>query len=100
MGRWAIKSSQQWVLDVTFDEDAYRTRALNAARHLALLRRLAANLLKVEESKLSIRAKRLPCASSRIFLCNSLNAFKLHAKSLPLAQPPPWAARKKAKHAD
>jgi predicted transposase YbfD/YdcC len=79
VGRWAIENSLHWVLDVTFDEDACRTRDLNAAHNLALLRRLANNLLKLEPSTLSIKGKRLLCASSRTFLCSTLNALNVHA---------------------
>lgn len=79
VSRWAIENSLHWVLDVSFAEDACRTRDLNASHNLALLRRLAGNLLKLEGSKLSIKGKRLLCASSRTFLCNVLNAFNVHA---------------------
>jgi hypothetical protein len=79
VGRWDIENSLHWVLDVTFDEDACRTRDLNAAHNLALLRRLANNLLKLEPSILSIKGKRLLCASSRTFLCSTLNALNVHA---------------------
>ncbi len=79
VGRWAIENSLHWVLDVTYGEDGCRTRELNAAHNLALLRRLAGNLLKLEVSKMSIKAKRLLCASSRTFLSNALNAFNVHA---------------------
>ena len=79
VGRWAIENSLHWVLDVSFDEDACRTRDINAAHNLALLRRLAGNLLKFEDTTMSIKGKRLLCASSRTFLCNLLNAFNVHA---------------------
>jgi predicted transposase YbfD/YdcC len=79
VGRWAIENSLHWVLDVTFDEDACRTRDLNAAHNLALLRRMADNLLKLEPTKVSIKGKRLLCASSRSFLCEALNALNVHA---------------------
>ena len=67
---------------MAFDEDACRTRDLNAAHNLALLRRLANNPLKLEPSPLSIKGKRLLCASSRSFLCSALNALNVHAQSL------------------
>lgn len=79
VGRWAIENSLHWVLDVTFDEDACRTRDLNAAHNLALLRRMADNLLKLEPTKLSIKGKRLLCASSRSFLCEALKDLVVHA---------------------
>lgn len=79
VGRWAIENSLHWVLDVTFDEDACRTRDLNAAHNLSLLRRLGDNLLKKESSPMSIKGKRLLCATSRTFLCRALGLLFVHA---------------------
>lgn len=78
-GRWAIENSLHWVLDVTYDEDRCRVRDGNAAHNLALLRRLSGNLLKLEGSKMSSKAKRFLCASSRAFLCRVLHALNVHA---------------------
>jgi hypothetical protein len=48
-----------WVLDVTFREDDSRVRDRTAARNLAILRRMAVNLVgRDRSSKASIRAKR------------------------------------------
>ena len=43
---WQIENGLHWVLDVTFREDASRVRERNAARNLALLRRIALNLAR------------------------------------------------------
>ncbi len=43
---WAIENSQHWVLDVQFGEDANRTRVDHSAENLALMRRMALNLLR------------------------------------------------------
>ncbi len=43
---WAIENSLHWVLDVTFDEDRARNRRDNGPENLAILRRLALNLLR------------------------------------------------------
>jgi hypothetical protein len=51
----------------------------NAAHNLALLRRLANNLLKFEPRTLSIKGKRLLCASSSTFVFSALNALNVHA---------------------
>ena len=45
-GHWSIENNLHWVLDVVFREDQNRTKDRNAARNLALLRRLALSLLK------------------------------------------------------
>src|ERR687897_611730 len=56
---WRIESGLHWVLDVTFREDASRVRERNAARNLALLRRIALNLVRADTSlKASLKGKR------------------------------------------
>jgi predicted transposase YbfD/YdcC len=54
---WGIENCQHWVLDVVFDEDHARARKDNAGQNLALLRRLALNLLQNIKDKLSIRRR-------------------------------------------
>jgi predicted transposase YbfD/YdcC len=54
---WSIENGQHWLLDVVFDEDRARSRKDNAGENLALLRRLALNLLKADTYKASIRRK-------------------------------------------
>lgn len=57
---WQIENAFHWVLDIAFREDESRVRKDHAPRNLALLRRLALNLLKREVSlKVGIKAKRL-----------------------------------------
>jgi predicted transposase YbfD/YdcC len=57
-GHWGIENSQHWVLDVVFQEDQSRARLDNAAENLALLRRLAINLMGKEGTKhASLRVK-------------------------------------------
>ena len=43
---WGIENSLHWVLDVTMNEDRSRIRKEHAPENLALLRRLALNLIK------------------------------------------------------
>jgi predicted transposase YbfD/YdcC len=55
---WTIENGQHWVLDVVFQEDQCRARLDNAAENLALLRRLAMNLMAKEGTKhASLRVK-------------------------------------------
>jgi len=54
---WTIENQQHWLLDVAFGEDRIHTRSDHCAENLALLRRLALNLLQHDPRKLSIRAK-------------------------------------------
>jgi predicted transposase YbfD/YdcC len=56
---WRIENGLHWVLDVGFREDASRVRERNAARNLALLRRIALNLARADTSlKASLKGKR------------------------------------------
>lgn len=57
---WSIENQCHWVLDVTWNEDASRIRKGNAAENVALLRKLALNLLKSDTTvKDTVRGKRL-----------------------------------------
>jgi predicted transposase YbfD/YdcC len=57
---WHVENRLHWVLDVTFREDDSRIRTGNAAQNMAVLRHMALNLLKQEQSaKRSLRGKRL-----------------------------------------
>ena len=54
---WTIENQLHWVLDVTLDEDAARSRLDNAPQNLALLRKLALNILRCHPAKGSIKGK-------------------------------------------
>ena len=54
---WTIENQLHWVLDVAFDEDAVRSRADNAPRNLALMRKIALNALRQHPDKGSIKGK-------------------------------------------
>jgi predicted transposase YbfD/YdcC len=47
---WEIENRVHWVLDVAVGEDTNRTRAGESAQNLALIRKLALNLLRRETS--------------------------------------------------
>jgi predicted transposase YbfD/YdcC len=70
-GHWSIES-MHWVLDVTFREDAHRTRERNLANNLRWLRRFAVSLLKRHPVKDSIKGKMLRCAYNPEFLAEVL----------------------------
>jgi predicted transposase YbfD/YdcC len=60
---WGIENALHWVLDVTFREDDSRLRDRRAARNLAVLRRIAVNLVGRDRSaKASVRARRKKAA--------------------------------------
>jgi predicted transposase YbfD/YdcC len=56
---WGIENKVHWILDIAFREDDCRVRKGNGAENFAVLRHLALNLLKHEQSlKCGIKAKR------------------------------------------
>jgi predicted transposase YbfD/YdcC len=58
-GHWGIENNLHWVLDVSFAEDANRTRTEHGPANLALMRRIAASLLKQETTaKGGVKCKR------------------------------------------
>jgi predicted transposase YbfD/YdcC len=66
---WRVENGLHWVLDVTFREDASRVRERNAARNLALLRRIALNLARADRSlKASLKGKRKYAGWDDIFM--------------------------------
>lgn len=54
---WSIENNQHWLLDVAFGEDRVFTRNDRTAENLAILRRLALNLLRTDSRKSSLRLK-------------------------------------------
>ena len=74
-GHWSIENSLHWVLDVIMDEDQLRNRKDHGPENLALLRRLALNLAKLEPSKGSMRGKLKRAAWDTTFLGNLLAQF-------------------------
>lgn len=66
---WAIENGCHWVLDVGFGEDASRVRERNAARNLALLRRIALDLVRTNTTlKASLKGKRKYAAWDNTFM--------------------------------
>jgi predicted transposase YbfD/YdcC len=60
---WTIENGLHWVLDVTFREDDSRVRDRIAARNLAILRKIAINLISRDRTaRVSIRARRKQAA--------------------------------------
>lgn len=56
-GHWGIENRLHWVLDVVMNEDQARARKDNAPENIALLRRLALNIIKRNKDKGSNRLK-------------------------------------------
>ena len=49
---WSVENQLHWPLDVVFDEDDARSRKTHAPENLAVLRRLALNMLRAHPSDL------------------------------------------------
>lgn len=56
---WAIENRLHWQLDVLLAEDLSRSRKNKAPANLAILRRLALNVLRAEPQKIPLNHKRL-----------------------------------------
>lgn len=77
-GHWGIENTQHWVLDIAFREDESRVRVGHGAENLAVLRRMALNLIRLDRSrKGSVHTKRLKAGWDHDYL--------LHLLSLALA---------------
>ena len=74
-GHWGIENRLHWVLDVVLDEDGQRTRKDHGPENLALLRRLALNLAKLEPSKGSMKGKLKRAGWDNAFLAQLLTQF-------------------------
>ncbi len=72
-GHWGIENQLHWCLDVVFAEDNSRIRKDHAPRNMAVLRRLALNLLRRDTSKGSLRMKRYQAGLDDNFLLQILS---------------------------
>ena len=70
---WGVENRVHWVLDMIFNEDACQVHDKNAAANLSLLRKLTLNLLRLDESKGSLRLKRKKAGWDIEFLEKLLN---------------------------
>jgi predicted transposase YbfD/YdcC len=72
---WEIEINLHWTLDVSFKEDLNRSRIGHSAENLAIVRRIALNLLKQEKSrKVGITCKRKRAGWSNQYLLKILQA--------------------------
>lgn len=73
---WGIENQLHWVLDIAFDEDRHRLPKEHGPENFALLRHIALNLLKQEQSlKRSIKGKRLVAGWNEDYLLKVLAGF-------------------------
>jgi predicted transposase YbfD/YdcC len=76
-GHWRVENNLHWQLDVTFREDDSRIRQRTAATNFAVVRRLALNLAKHEDTQMSIAKKRFAAALDTDYLEKILEVGKL-----------------------
>jgi predicted transposase YbfD/YdcC len=69
---WTIENQLHWVLDVVFDEDGARNRKDHGPQNIALLRKIALNLLRSHPDKASIRRKIKKAGWDDMFLLSIL----------------------------
>jgi predicted transposase YbfD/YdcC len=73
-GHWGIENTQHWVLDMAFREDESRVRVGHAAENLAILRRIALNLIRLDRSRNgSVHTKRLKAGWDHDYLLHLLS---------------------------
>jgi predicted transposase YbfD/YdcC len=73
---WGIENRLHWVLDVHFSEDRNRTRKDHAPENLALLRKLALNILQAIPDKASIRRKIKRAGWDDAFLMRAISQMR------------------------
>ena len=73
---WSIENQQHWVLDVVMNEDLARNRRDHSARNLALIRRLALNILRADPHKMPISHKIRHADWDKPFLFNLLGHMR------------------------
>ena len=74
---WQIENAQHWVLDVVWQEDACRVRRDEAPKNLALLKRLATNIMRQDKTyDISLSLKRKTAAWNTDFLLQKLVGTK------------------------
>ena len=72
---WGVENGLHWVLDIAFQEDASRMRKDHSQQNFVVLRHMALNLLKQEQTaKCGIKARRLKAGWSDDYLHQVLAA--------------------------
>ncbi len=74
-GHWSIENQLHWQLDVSFQEDESRLRNDNAPQNLAVMRKIALQVLKQVPDKTSIKRKRKKAARDESFMTTVLKSL-------------------------
>jgi predicted transposase YbfD/YdcC len=67
---WSVENNLHWPLDVVFHEDDARTRKDNAPQNLAILRRMAIDILESHPENISVARKMKRASWSKDYLFN------------------------------
>lgn len=67
-GHWGIENQLHWHLDVTFKEDACRSRSGNAPQNLNILRKMALHRISRMKDKLSLKKRRFRASMNMDYL--------------------------------
>jgi predicted transposase YbfD/YdcC len=73
---WSIENQLHWVLDVVLNEDGNRARKDNAPENLAILRRLALNILRSHPASKSLRQKIKRAGWDNAFLMDMMSHMR------------------------
>ena len=73
---WGIENQLHWVLDVNFAEDRNRSRCDHAPENLAIVRRLALNILRTLPNQASLRRKIKRAGWDNAFLMAALSHMR------------------------
>jgi len=73
-----------WLLDVEFKDDLSRYRAGHGAKNMAVVRRFALSLVRVNKVKGSVKTRRKKQAATRTSCCKSFRLLERNLDSVPL----------------
>ena len=72
-GHWRIENALHWVLDVTFGEDAAKSRTRHGPANMAVVRHFAFNLVRSVNDPRSLKLRRNKAARNNQYLSQILN---------------------------
>ena len=73
---WAIENSLHWVLDVTFREDAARSRTGHGPANMAVVRHFAFNMLKAIDDNRSLKLRRNKAARNPDYMAQIVGSAR------------------------
>lgn len=74
-GHWSVENGLHWHMDVSFREDDCRARRNNAAQNLSLIRKIALQVAKATNDRLSLRKRLVRASMDSAYLKLLLNNY-------------------------